>query len=67
MSEYICKIAEKFIEMDGRFKLMQFFMKFNDDFENVRSQILVMDFLLTVSLLFNLTDRKVKISYWLCS
>lgn len=31
-----CEITEKFLEIDGRSKLMQFLMKLNDEFEHVR-------------------------------
>lgn len=43
MRECTCGITEKFLEIEGRSKLMQFLMRLNDDYEAVRSQILSMD------------------------
>ncbi|XP_071720767.1 uncharacterized protein [Rutidosis leptorrhynchoides] len=44
-----CGTAEKFHENEGRSKLIQFLMQLNDEFKNVRSQILSMDPLPTIN------------------
>ncbi|GJV94594.1 zf-CCHC domain-containing protein [Tanacetum coccineum] len=43
MQECSCNLVEKFLEIKGRSKLIQFLMKLNDDYESVRNQILAMD------------------------
>nr|GEX24917.1 hypothetical protein [Tanacetum cinerariifolium] len=43
MQECTCNLVDKFLEIKGRSKLVQFFMKLNDDYESVRNQILSMD------------------------
>nr|GEZ41060.1 hypothetical protein [Tanacetum cinerariifolium] len=47
--ECSCGLVEKFLEIQGRSKLVQFFMKLNDDYESVRNQKLSMDPLLNVN------------------
>nr|GFA20774.1 hypothetical protein [Tanacetum cinerariifolium] len=49
MQECSCNMVEKFLEIEGRSKLVQFLMKLNDDYELVRNQILVMDSLPNVN------------------
>nr|GEX36683.1 hypothetical protein [Tanacetum cinerariifolium] len=43
MQEYTCNLVDKFLEIEGRSKLVQFLMKLNDDYESFRNQILSMD------------------------
>lgn len=43
LKECACKITKKLIELDNRSKLMQFRMKLNGNFDNVRSQVLALD------------------------
>nr|GEV69731.1 hypothetical protein [Tanacetum cinerariifolium] len=47
--ECTCSVLEKFSLRDSNFKLIQFLMKLNDEYESVRSQILAMDPLPTVN------------------
>lgn len=49
MRECSCGITEKFMEIEGRSKLMQFLMRLNNDYESVRNQILSMDSFPTVN------------------
>ncbi|XP_071714238.1 uncharacterized protein [Rutidosis leptorrhynchoides] len=49
LRECTCGIADKFLEIDSRSKIMQFLMRLNDEFESVRSQILSMDPLTTIN------------------
>nr|GEX10157.1 hypothetical protein CTI12_AA301390 [Tanacetum cinerariifolium] len=43
MQKYTCNLVDKFLEIEGRSKLVQFLMKLNDDYEPVRNQIFSMD------------------------
>ncbi|GJX75406.1 pyridoxal 5'-phosphate synthase-like subunit PDX1.2 [Tanacetum coccineum] len=49
MQECSCNLVDKFLEIEGRSKLIQFLMKLNDEYESVRNQILAMDPLPTVN------------------
>ena len=49
MLECTCAVIEKVVERDSNYKLIQFLMKLSNGYENVRSQILVMDPLPTVN------------------
>nr|GEY32913.1 hypothetical protein [Tanacetum cinerariifolium] len=49
MRECTCSVLEKFSLRDSNFKLIQFLMKLNDEYESIRSQILAMDPLPTVN------------------
>ncbi|GKB96479.1 pyridoxal 5'-phosphate synthase-like subunit PDX1.2, partial [Tanacetum coccineum] len=49
MQECSCNLVDKFLEIEGKSKLIQFLMKLNDEYESVRNQILAMDPLPTVN------------------
>lgn len=49
VSVYICGVMKKLFEYSDKQKLIKFLMILNDGYDNVRSQILLMDLLFIVS------------------
>ncbi|GKB51389.1 pyridoxal 5'-phosphate synthase-like subunit PDX1.2 [Tanacetum coccineum] len=58
MQECTCNLVDKFLEIEGRSKLVQFLMKLNDDYESVRNQILSMDPLPNVNKAYYIVQSK---------
>lgn len=57
MKECKCKITEKFLDVEAQNKLMQFFMRLNDSYKLVHSQILSMDPLPTVNKVYYIVQQ----------
>ncbi|GJS73701.1 pyridoxal 5'-phosphate synthase-like subunit PDX1.2 [Tanacetum coccineum] len=64
MQECSCNLVDKFLEIEGRSKLIQFLMKLNDEYESVRNQILAMDPLPTVNKAYYIVQHREK-SMWM--
>nr|GEW00252.1 hypothetical protein [Tanacetum cinerariifolium] len=43
MKECTCNLVDKFLEIEGRSRLVRFLMKLDNDYESIRNQILPMD------------------------